>query len=362
MRRTNLLAPILGLLLLAIALPLAFTSRSTDAEATAHDAVKRVEVATAESSAVTRALRFSGITRAETRASLSFPMAARLVERPVELGQTVKQGQVLARLDDREMAHAVDSARAAVAEVAARRAQVDQEAARVARLAESGAATPEELEQATAAAAALGAGSDAAAARLRDAQRRLGDAVLRAPFAGIVSEVPVEAGEYVSAGKPVVVISGNGPVEVEIGVPEALVPSLREGDAVEARLPFSSEQRLTGTVRSVSRAAMGSGHLFPVVVSFGDPPGIEPGMTVEVVLESRSDASVTVPLTAILNPGGSQPRLYRLHGTTVELVPVRVEQLTGDRVAVNGSVAAGDEVVISGHGGLLDGETVEVVR
>lgn len=366
MKRRHLLAPVIGLALLAIALPLALTSRSTDAEAPARDAIKRVEVETAEAASVARSLRFSGITRAERRASLSFPMGGRVLERPVDLGDATVEGQVLARLDDREMTHAVAAARATVAEIKARRLQVDQEATRVQRLAENGAATTEELEQATAAASALEASADAAEARLRDAERIRGDAVLRAPFTGMVSEVPIEAGEYASAGHTVVVISGDGPVEVEIGVPESLIPSLHEGDTVEARLPFSAEREIEGRVRSVSHAGIGTGQLFPVVVSFGDQPGLDPGMTVEVVLHSRSDASVTVPLTAILNPGGSQPRLFRVRDSVVELVPVKVEQLTGERVAVSATagatVAAGDLVVVSGQGGLLDGETVEVVR
>ncbi|MDY7092984.1 MAG: efflux RND transporter periplasmic adaptor subunit [Acidobacteriota bacterium] len=365
MRRGRLLAPIIGIALLAIALPLALTSRATSVEAPPI-ATKRVEVAPASTADVARDLRFSGIVRAERHAELSFPLGGRLVRRPVDLGDRVRAGQVLAELDLRQTANALESARAALAEVEARRMQTQQERQRVERLAASGAATAEELEQVTAAAEALEAAKAAAQARLEDARRMGDDSVLIASFAGTITEVRMEVGEYAGAGKTVMVVSGDGPLEVEVGVPEGLVTQLEPGSDAEARLPFAEDRTVPGTVRSLGRAAAGAGNLFPVVVALGEPQGVAPGMTAEVLLTSRTNDSVTVPLAAILNPGGSRPRVFRLIDDgaeeIVQQVAVRVEQLTGERVAVRGELEPGDLVVVSGHGGLLDGDTVEVVR
>jgi RND family efflux transporter MFP subunit len=365
MRRGRLLAPIIGIALLAIALPLALTSRATSVEAPPI-ATKRVQVAMASTADVARDLRFSGIVRAERHAELSFPLGGRLVQRPVDLGDRVRAGQILAELDLRETANAVASARAALAEVEARRLQTEQERQRVERLAASGAATPEELEQITAAVDALEAAKAAAQARLEDAGRMRDDSVLTATFSGTITEVRMEVGEYAGAGKTVMVISGDGPLEVEVGVPEGLVTQLELGGEAQARLPFADDRTVPGTVSSLGRAAAGAGSLFPVVVALGEPEGVTPGMTAEVLLTSRRDDSVTVPLTAILNPGGSRPRVFRLLDNrgeeTVEQVAVRVEHLTGEQVAVSGDLEPGDLVVVSGHGGLLDGDTVEVVR
>lgn len=357
----RVLAPLIGLALLAVALPLALLSRTADVEP-APSRSKRVVVAEVESRALDRTLRFAGVARAARRAELSFPTGGRLLARPAELGDRLRRGEVVARLDRRKMDNAVDGARAASGEIEARRRQAELERQRVERLAASGAATAEELEQVTAAAEALAAGSEAAEARLREAERMRGDAALVAPFDGVVSEVRLEPGEHAAAGQTVLVISGDGAIEVEIAVPEAVVGRLESGAPARARLPFDDDRTVDGTVRSVARAASGQAGLFPVVVSFGDQAGLAPGATLEVLLDSRGGESVTVPLTAILDPGGGRPSVFRLRGESVEKVAVSVESIAGERVAVSGGLEPGDRVVVAGHGGLLDGDRVEVVR
>jgi multidrug efflux pump subunit AcrA (membrane-fusion protein) len=107
--------------------------------------------------------------------------------------------------------------------------------------------------------------------------------------------------------------------------------------------------------------------LFPLVVELipeGEEGSVDPvsGMSAEVILDIPSAATLTVPLAAVVNPGGSSPSVFRLRGDRMEQVEVEVMTLVGERVAVQGELAAGDEVVVSGHASLLDGQQVEVVR
>jgi hypothetical protein len=71
---------------------------------------------------------------------------------------------------------------------------------------------------------------------------------------------------------------------------------------------------------------------------------------------------LAVPVGAIVNPGGRKPSLYRLKGQNVEKIQVEVGHLIGERVTVIGPLAIGDEVVVGGQRGLIDGEQVEVLR
>jgi RND family efflux transporter MFP subunit len=363
MRREQTLALILGLSILAVAACLGVSSTATEeTHRSSPDRVRRVQVAAVLPDTDARAVRFAGVTRAMDRAALSFTVGARLATRPVDIGDRVRSGQVLARLDARELQNAADSAAAALAETEARLAQVERDRQRVQRLAASRAATTEEVEQVTAAAAALASARDAAMARAKEARRLLAEATLVAPFAGTVTAVHLEPEEMATPGRPVVEVSGDGAVEVQVGVPESLLRHLREGEAVTVELPLAERHSVQGEIRSLGRAAVGAGQLFPVLLSLEAAPGLVAGMTAEVLLTVRSSEALTVPLEAVINPGGRSPAVFRLEDGHAHKVAVTIEALSGERVAVQGSLRAGDEVVVTGQGALLDGEAVEVLR
>ncbi len=128
---------------------------------------------------------------------------------------------------------------------------------------------------------------------------------------------------------------------------------------------------VAGRVKSVGRSAGGSGRLFPVVTTLEDPgtqasspDQVAAGMTAEVVLELRDADALTVPVEAVVNPGGQRPALFKVlagdGGYRVAKLAVEVGNLLGDRVIVYGPLAPGDRVVVGGQRGLLDGEPVEI--
>ncbi len=361
--------------------------------------LKRVRVSAVEAARDQRELRFSGTARAAQRARLAFSTSGRVIARPVEIGERVSRGQLLAQLTDRELKNALATARASLAELAARRAQSERDHARAEQLAAAKAATGEELERTAAAVDALTAAEEAAAARLEEAQRRLDETSLEAPFDGTVTDVYFEPGEYARAGAPVITLSGDGEVEVEVEVPESVVPHVAIGDEVDLVLPVFSRdpfgasgagrhagRTLAGRVKSVGRTAAGPGRLFPVVATFaaagapaagaptaGAPAAGAPvpaGATVELVLRLTSDRALALPIEAVVNPGGRRPAVFRLAEADgderrVEKVAIEVGSLLSEpdgdvRVIVRGDLAAGDLVVTGGQRGLLDGETVEV--
>lgn len=332
--------------------------------------LKHVRVTPVETTRDSRELRFSGTTRAARRARLGFSTSGRVIARPVEVGDRVRRGQLLAQLTDRELKNALATARATLAELQARRAQSERDHARAEQLAAAKAATSEELEQTAAAASALLAAEEAASARLDEAQRRLDETSLKASFDGTVTDVHFEPGEYARAGTPVVTLSGDGEIELEVEVPESIIPHIATGDEVDLRLPILGHERIAGKIKSVGRTADGPGRLFPIVAVFAaDDDTIAAGVTAELMLRLTNDHALAVPIEAVVNPGGRQPTVFRVSDDASERrafkVPVEVGSLlseTGDavRVIVHGDLKAGDLVVTGGQRGLLDGETVEI--
>jgi RND family efflux transporter MFP subunit len=319
-----------------------------------------VRVATVDSGPATRELRFSAVTRAENRASLSFPVPARLATRPVEIGDRVRAHEVVATLDDREFRNAVARSEALVSELDVRLAQSERDQRRVEHLAAARAATAEELEQVSAVAAGLKAARRATAAHLEEARRLLAEATLRAPFAGTVTDVRIEPGEWARPGRVVVELSGDGDLELEVEVPESVVPGLHAGQEVAVELPFANRSRVRGVIVSVSRAAVGPGRLFPVLVALETDHVLVAGLTAELELPVEISATRTVPLSAVLNPGSNSPGVFCVRAGAAHLVPVRLGPIVGDRIAVDGALEAGEAVVVAGHTQLVDGDRVEV--
>lgn len=346
---------VLGLAILVGALP-----AETEATPAARDQGTRlVRVGTVEEGAGTREARLPGVTRSASRAALSFTVPARVASRPVEVGDAVKAGQVLARLDPGEYALASRSAGAALAELEVRLAQARRDEARVEQLAAARAATDEELEKARAATATLAAAHEAASARVADTQRLLSETTLRAPFDGTVTAVKVEPGEWASAGSTVVEVSGRGAVEVRLEVPEALRSRITVDSPVRVELPMSGRS-VAGRVASVADAA-GNAGLFPVLVRLEAAEGIVAGLAAEVVVPLANAAERTVPLAAVLDSGSSRPAVFVVTGGTARRVAVRPGRVLGDRLAVEADgLAVGDAVAVLGHTALADGDRVEV--
>jgi len=360
MRISTLATLLVGVAILSGALLLAALPSELESDRPATDPTPRpVEIAPVAAPEGGVTLRFSGTVRAERRADLAFTVGGRLAERRVSLGDRVVAGQVLARLETDELGHAVAAAEAARDEAGARAAQAERERRRVERLAAARAATTEELEQATATAQALDAARSRADTALQEAARRLVETALEAPYPGTIVEVLAEPGEYLTPGRPVFRVAGDGATETEIRIPESLLPHLEAGAEVRVEGPTGP---LAGRLTSVGHAAIGGGMLFPVVVTLEAENTPPPGTTVDVLLERRTPGAVAVPLAAVFDPGGGSPAVLVVRNDRARRVEVDVEALAGERVLVHGDLAVGEQVIVAGHGALIDGDPVEVAR
>ncbi|MCA9550162.1 MAG: efflux RND transporter periplasmic adaptor subunit [Myxococcales bacterium] len=321
-----------------------------------------VAVAPVAAAPAHRTATFTSVVRARQRARLGFTQGGRMVRRPVEVGQRVAMGAVLAELDRAPLVHARDAAQAQVRDAQARLAQLERDVARARRLVEQKAGLPEALEKTSAARDATAAALEAGQAQLREAERRLTEARLVAPFAGTVLEVSLEPGEMADPGTPVVVLSAEQALEVEVEVPEAVRMGLEADAPVQVSLPMAGGAALTGRIRSVGDAAAGPSELFPVVVALPDSAPAIPGYTAEVSLPVRRAPALQVPVAAVADPGGQAPFVFKVADGVAERVPVHVQGLAGADVVVQGDLRADDLVVVRGHASLLPGEAVEVAR
>ena len=322
----------------------------------------RVRVAVVSMVGKSTAVRYSAVLRASDRALLAFTDSGRLISRPAKLGALVKAGQVLARLDDKPYKNAVKAAKASLMEAKTRLRQLELDELRVKRLQQADAATTEELEDVSLGLEASRARCDAALTAHREARRRLQEAVLRAPYSGLVTETFIEPGEVAAAGSPIVALSNHDCFEVEIEVPESVLATLTPDCHLLVDLPNWKLYGLKATITSMGRGTFRPGGLFPVIVTLEKNPTLMPGLSAEVILPTAAVHGLTVPLSAVINSSGHKAHLFIVKDGRARLVPILTGSLQGSKVEVDGELAVGDQVIVAGHSNLLDGDPVEVAQ
>ncbi|MGB2109115.1 MAG: efflux RND transporter periplasmic adaptor subunit, partial [Marinobacter vinifirmus] len=293
-------------------------------------------------------LRFSGIVRAAQRATLTFQVSGTLKERPVELGQTVKAGDVLASVYNPALEPARDSAAARLDELKTQYDQAQREWERSSRLHQRGVVSEQNLEQIAARRDSLRASMATARASLAEATRLLEESVLKAPFAGQVEALLVERDEFVAAGQPVVRLSSPLGREVEVRVPAHLLGHVRLGQELPVWLVQDrNREPATGTVVEIAQGSSIRGELHPVLVSL-PPNSLSAGEPVEVGIAPVQESAVTVPLLAVMRDS-TGTSVFRVENSVAYKVPVEVDRVIGERVMIHaGALNPGDQVVYAG--------------
>src|SRR5690554_903688 len=324
---------------------------------------QRVPVRVAEvtgGQAVEPPLRFSGIVRATQRATLTFQVSGMLRSRPVELGQTVEAGDVLARVYNPALEPARDSAAARLDELKTQYEQAQREWERSSRLHERGVVSEQNLEQIAARRDALNASMATARAALAEATRLLDESVLKAPFAGQIEALLIEQDEFVSAGQPVIRLSSPLGREVEVRVPAHLLSHVRLGQALPVwRVQDRLREPASGTVVEIAQGSSIRGELHQVLVSVPSD-SLAAGEPVEVGITPMRESAVAVPLLSVVRDS-SGTSVYRIADARARKIPVVVDRVIGERVVLRtGALNPGDQVVYAGMTRLVDGDQVEI--
>lgn len=309
--------------------------------------VKVVEIAKASD---TRQLSYSGSVRARTEMNLGFRINGKITERLVDIGDRVKPGDVLARIDPTDYELSVRSAQASLDAADRQVETVELTRKRAEQLYAKNFAPKSQLEQATLAYNQAVATRDSARSQLAQAQNQVRYADLKADKNGIVTAVAADVGQVVGSGTPVVTVAIDGEKEVLIAVPETDIAEFKPGKTVKAG--FWSDEALTldGKVREVAGSADPQSRTFAVRVSLPNDPRVLLGMTasIEAAGDNRQQL-VSIPLAALAQKD-SQSIVWTVdrNGGTVHAHPVKVAAFTPDGVSVADGLKPGDVVVAAG--------------
>ena len=226
----------------------------------------------------------------------------------VDRGSVVKAGAVLVVLDKRT---ATIRSREAAANVELARSQVElarQECARADGLLESGALGKAEYDRIKTQCQTSASSLDAARARSEAALQSLGDAVIKAPFAGIVSERLVNPGEYVESRTQIVRLVASDPLRLQLNVPEALLGNVTPGAAVELQVSAYPNEWFSGTLRYFSAALRERSRDLLVEAVVSNPEQkLRPGMFALARLPLPKGEAPVVPQDSVRVDGEENP-------------------------------------------------------
>jgi RND family efflux transporter MFP subunit len=302
---------------------------------------------------------FTGTIAARIQSNLGFRVPGKIVERLVDVGQQVKAGQPLMRIDDTDLRLALTAKRNAATAARAVLVQASADEKRYAALVKGGlAATPQRYEQAKAA-------LDTAEAQLASAQAEADVAENEATYStlvagadGTVVATLGEPGQVVAAGQTVVQLAHAGPREALVALPETVRPLL--GSEAEASVYGSEKLRGKARLRQISDAADGQTRTYEArYVLEGDAASAPLGSTVTVrITDNNRRSEVSIPIAAVLDDGNrTGVWLLDRSASTVRFAPVQIKQLGGETAIVSG-IELGQELVALGAHLLSDGAAV----
>lgn len=351
--------------------------------------VRTATVPAASASGSSRTLlNASGYVTARRHATVSSKVTGKVIEVLVEEGMQVEEGQVLARIDDRNVQMALglaeaqlESNRRSLGETQASLEQARREETRLKTAAERGAASPVELERAETQVRTLAARLERQSAEVTVAERevmvwrqQLEDTVIRAPFSGVVTTKNAQPGEMISpmsvggfTRTGICTIVDMDSLEIEVDVGESYINRVLPGQAVVATLDSYPEWRIPARVIAIIPTADRQKATVKVRVGFDElDQRILPDMSVKVAFQGAAEpaqvaSGIELPAAAVVSAEGRDVAWVVRDGK-VERRAVSVETRQGDRVVIRSGLSGGERVVVEPPPGLKEGVEVKESR
>lgn len=306
---------------------------------------------------------FSGTLRHEREASVRAQMAGSVLQTYADQGQSVAAGTVLARIEAGGTDDSYLSARSAVTAAQNSYSIATRELERAQRLHEAGAIAERELEMARATVTNARAVLADARARMASAGKQLGNATVRAPFAGVIGAKSVSAGDVVQPGTLLFTVVDPGSMRLEAAIPVDQLRDVRVGLPVKFSVSGYGASEFVGRVTRVSPVVDPVTRQVQIVASI---PNAGRALVGGLQATGRLSASTRIGLVApdaAIDERGSAPSVLRVKRGVVERVTVALgaRDEAGELVEVTAGLVAGDTLLLGAARGITPGTSVRIV-
>jgi RND family efflux transporter MFP subunit len=311
---------------------------------------------------------FSGVAKAGQESRLSFQVAGQVLSVPINVGDTVKKGDTIARMDPADYALQLQNAQAAAAQSRAQERNAKATYERTRALYENQNASRQDLDADRTAYESGRAGLESANQTIRLRQRQLGYTHLKAPEAGTIATVDIEVNEYVQAGALVATLLAGDQIEVSVSVPASVIRSIHRGAEARARFDSLGGREHKGTVTEVGVASVAGATTFPVTVRLTEGQDqVRAGMAADVTFilaTAKNGPRYALPTSAVGEDRAGRFVFKVERGQdglgVVHRSPVEVGQLLANGIEIYMGVEPGDLVVTAGVSRIYDGLQVRM--
>lgn len=343
----------------------ALTAVGCSREEATPEPLRAVNVVRVSSQSSSAQVAYSGEVKPRYETALGFRIGGKIVERLVDVGDMVKQGDVLARLDpqDQQLNSKAVKSRLAAADAAYKQAKADLQ--RYSHLYEEKFISRAEFDRRQTEYNVARAELAQVRAELAVVENQADYTRLRADHPGVVTMIEAEVGQVVAAGQTVMKVARTTEKEVAISIPENQLGELKAATDITITLWASPQQRYGGEVREISPVADPVTRTYAVRISIENAGSeVKLGMTANVYLKGIAQANTfELPSTALFHQGEGAA-VWRVDPETnrVKAAQVEVARYFDDKVAVSNGLSDGDIVVRAGVHKLFEGESVRVLN
>ena len=323
--------------------------------------VRAITVTAADSSG---AIVLTGRVQAQTEVNQSFRLDGQLIERLVDIGDTVKSGQLIARLDSQNEESGLQAAQAQLIGAQVQLVDARNNFNRMRDLVVDDAVSRASYDHAEAVLKTAEAQLKSVQSQLVLAQNRLGFTRLFSDVGGVVTARGAEPGEVVSAGRMIVQIAQTDARDAVFDVPARIKDSASKNSLVAVSLTSDPSIKASGRVREVSPRADPVTGTFQVRIRLlNAPPAMRLGSTVTGRLSLASAPGMEIPASALFRAAGKTAVwVVDPKSMTVSTRNIEIRANNSAKVQVASGLAAGDIVVTAGIQALRSGQKVRLLE
>lgn len=335
----------------------------------------RVQTAKVEKKNLTMKTTLSGKIKPIKESSIVPKMPGKVTNVHVEIGNRVQKGDILFKLDQKDLLNAVKTSEAAyntsLANLKLTQEKMDNNKKNYERnkaLYEQGALSKQQFEQSELSASEaqlnlVKAQLEQARVSLENAKSKLSDCIITAPISGFITSVNITEGELASSGAPAVNIADLDTVLIETSISEHLINKVHTGDEVDVLVKSASKEPLKGKVSALSPAPTKNGLTYPMKITLENKEAfIKAGMFAEIrIVSDHKKNIIAIPSDSVVVKDGNEV-VFVIHENQALTKDVSLDLDNGQYVEVTKGLKEGDMIVVKGQNYLDEGNKVKIIE
>ena len=303
-----------------------------------------------------------GLIYSKSSPSLAVEVSGRVVEIIADVGDEVKAGDILAKIDSEKYNLQLSQAKAEIARLSALLVNQELDLQRAEKLFKDNLVSEEMMDRTKADFNALKEQMNAADAQLRNAKRLIEETNIKAPIESKVAIKHIDTGDYVQPGMVVYELVDTKNLKVDLSFPEYLSPKLKKGLEVRITSPTNPDEIVISKIKDIKPNIDARNKSLTTIIDFENPGTWLPGASSRAtVVFSKFENAIVVPQISVVRRSIGEV-IYVVKGNTVKETPVKTGLRKERYIQILEGITLNDEIVKDGAGFLADSSIIEIIN